>query len=449
MAGGTALEAKGLARRAALLAPLALTGCGLWDRWFSESQKPPIPGKREAVLPPGRPLLATPSAPKVGLPGPVRNAAWPQAGGNPAHNMGHLAANADLAQAWSVRIGEGGGYRRKILAQPVVANGLVYAMDSDGTVTAFTLSNGSQVWRTETKGKHIRSSNVGGGLGVAGGAVYAVNGLGDVVALDAAKGSEQWRIDLGVPTRSAPTIVENRLFLTTIEDKLLALAATDGHTIWTFQGDSTSPALLGRPAPAFANGLVIAGFSSGELACLRAETGVVVWSDSLGGYANGGVTADFSAIRGRPAISSGRVLAIGMGGLMLCLDLPTGRRLWELEVSGEDSPWVAGDWVFINSLAQQLAAVTIADGLVAWVAPLPRWRNPTKSTGSVTWYGPTLMGDRLVVAGTEKQALSVSPYSGSILGQEKLPSPASPVEPVVADGTLLLISDDGRLLALR
>ena len=448
MAGKTVVEPRGLARRAALLAPLALTGCGLWDKWFNESQKPPIPGRREPVLAPGRALAVDPTVSKVVLPPPVRNAAWPQAGGNPAHDMGHLAASPSLSEAWSVSIGEGGGYRRKILAQPVVANGLVYTMDSAGTVTAFALANGSQIWRTETRGKHVRSSNVGGGLGLSGGALYAVNGLGDVVALDAAKGSEQWRIDLGIPTRSAPTVVENRLFFTTIEDKLLALAASDGHTIWTFQGGAASPAMLGRPAPAFANGLVLSGFSSGELACLRAENGNVVWSDSLGGYAGAG-SADFSAIRGRPAISGGRVVATSMGGLMLCLDLPTGRRLWECQVSSEDSPWVAGEWVFVLSLAQQLAALTMADGKVAWVAPLPRWRNADKGTGSITWFGPTLMGDRLVVAGTESQALSISPYTGSILGQEKLPSPASPLEPVVADGTLLLVSDDGKLLALR
>ena len=382
----TALEPTRLARRAALLAPLALTGCGLWDKWFGEAPKPPLPGMREPVLPPGRSLMMDPSAPKVVLPPPVRNAAWPQAGGNPAHDMDHLAANPALAQAWSVSIGEGGGYRRKILAQPVVANGLVYTMDSAGTVTAFTLAAGAQVWRTETRGKDVSSSNVGGGLGVGGGILYAVNGLGDLVALDAAKGTEHWRTYLGAPGRSAPTIVEGRLFLTTIEDKLLAVAATDGHVIWTFQGASVQPAVLGRPAPAFANGLVVAGFSSGELACLRAESGNVVWTDSLGGYAGGAAGADFSAIRGRPAISAGRVVATGMGGLMLCLDLPTGRRLWERQVGSEDSPWVAGDWVFMVSLSQQMAALTMAGGNVAWMAQLPRWVNaeksPTRSPGA-------------------------------------------------------------------
>ena len=41
-----------LTRRSALLAPLALGGCGLWDDWFG-TNKTPLPGKRRADL--GRP----------------------------------------------------------------------------------------------------------------------------------------------------------------------------------------------------------------------------------------------------------------------------------------------------------------------------------------------------------------------------------------------------------
>ena len=40
-------------------------------------------------------------------------------------------------------------------------------------------------------------------------------------------------------------------------------------------------------------------------------------------------------------------------------------------------------------------------------------------------------------------------YTGEILGRQKLSAAAAPLEPVVADGTLLLITDDARLLALR
>jgi outer membrane protein assembly factor BamB len=330
----------------------------------------------------------------------------------------------------------------------VVANGVVYTMDSRAVVAAFTLDSGASVWRTDSKAKDVDSTNIGGGLAAAGNTVYAVNGLGDVVALDAATGAEKWRTNIGAPGRSSPTVVEGRLFLTTIQDKILALAASDGHQIWTYQAVAATPSVLGRPAPAFANGLVVAGFSSGELACLRAESGNVLWTDNLGGAA-AGTAADFSAIRGRPAISNGRVIATGMGGLTLALDLPTGRRLWERQVGGEDSPWVAGDWLFMIALSQQLAAINAADGRVAWVSALPRWENEEKQTGAIAWWGPALLGDRLVVTSTAKDALSVSPYTGDILSRQPLSGEAAPLEPVVADGTLLLISDDGRLLALR
>ncbi len=436
-----------LSRRAALLAPLALGGCGLWDDWFG-SKKTPLPGKREPILVGRRGLQVDAGTPKVVLPPEVRNAAWPQAGGNPAHFMGHLAAGERLAEAWSADIGAGGGYRRKILAQPVVADGIVYVMDSDAVVTAFDLSGGGRVWRFDTRQEDDDSTNVGGGLAVDQGTLYAVNGLAELVALDAAKGTVRWRSNFGAPTRSAPTVVEGRLFVITIDDRLLSLATDDGRQLWSHQAAGATTSILGRPAPAYADGLAVAGFGSGELATLRATSGSVAWTDTLAAKASGGGLVDFSAIRGLPVVSDGRVYAISMGGLAVSLDLPSGRRLWEREAAGEDSPWAAGDWLFIVSLDQRIAALARDDGRAAWVTDLPRWENPEKQKDPITWYGPLLAGDRLIVAGTNHQALAVSPYTGEILGQQDLSGAAS-LGPIVADGTVFVVTDDGRLLALR
>jgi outer membrane protein assembly factor BamB len=441
------MRAASLSRRAALLAPLALGGCGLWDDWFG-THKTPLPGKREPIVVGRRALSVDEGVPKVTLPPEVRNAAWPQAGGNPAHFMGHLAAGERLAEAWTANIGEGGGYRRKILAQPVSADGVIYVMDSDAVVSAFDTTAGGRVWRFDTRKEDDDSTNVGGGLALDQGTLYAVNGLADIVALEAAKGSVRWRGSIGTPSRSAPTVVEGRIFVTTIEDKLLALATEDGRQLWTHQAANATTSVLGRPAPAYSSGLVVAGFGSGELATLRADTGNVVWTDNLAAAVRSGSLADFSAIRGLPAVGDGRVYAIGMGGLMVAVDLPTGRRLWEREVAGEDSPWAAGSWLFVVSLDQRLAAVNRDDGRVAWVTDLPRWENAEKEKDPITWFGPLLVGDRLVVAGTSHEALAVSPYTGEVLGRQELSGAAS-LGPVVVDGTVFVVSDDARLLALR
>ena len=440
--------ARTLSRRAALALPLALSGCGLWNGWFGK-EKPRLPGLREPVLS-ARNALAVPAVPPaVVLPPPVANADWPQAGGNPAHDMGQLAARPVISRAWAADIGDGGGYRQQLLAAPVVADGVVYTMDAYAHVRAFDLATGAPRWHARTRGRHVRGTNVGGGIGVADGVLYAANGLGEVVALDAAHGTPRWRAALGAPARSAPTLVAGRLFITTIDDQLLALETKDGKRLWSYRATSALTAMLGAPAPVFADGLVAAGFSSGELAAVHADTGILLWTDSLLAPEVGGTLPEISSIRGMPAIANGRVVAIGMGGLAVGIDLPSGRRLWEHAIAGEDSPWVAGDWAFVITLDQIVAAIRIADGVVAWATQLPPWRNAKEQSNPLTWFGPVLAADRLVVTGTSGEALAISPYTGAILGRQKLPGQSAAVQPVLASGTLLLLSQDGRLLALR
>jgi outer membrane protein assembly factor BamB len=435
-------------RRAALLGPLALGGCSMFDDWFG-SKKTPLPGKREPIFADRRGLVVDENPPKVVLPLPVRNAAWPQAAGNPAHMMGHLEAAADLKEAWRADIGAGGGYRAILMAQPVVLNGTVFTMDADAVVSAFALADGQRLWRADTRPEDTDSTNVGGGLGADGSALYAVNGLSQLVALDLASGKVKWRVDIGTPGRSAPTIADGRIFLTTIEDRLMAFSASDGHQLWTHQAANPLTAMLGQAAPSYYRGLVVAGFGSGELACLRAESGTVVWTDGLGQSRLRGTTGDFLSIRGAPAIVGGQVFAISMGGLLVCDDVPTGRRLWDRQVAGEDTIYAAGDWMFIISAQQELAAIRLADGRVGWVTPLPRFEDPEKRKDSYTWYGPLLVSDRLIVTGTDQEALSVSPYSGDILGRIDLSGQAAPIAPIVAQGTVLILTNDARLIALR
>ena len=438
-----------LSRRAALLAfPLMLSGCSWFDGWFGD-KKTLLPGKREAVFSDRRGLVVDEGVAKIVLPPAVSNAGWPQAGGNPAHLMGHLAANDHLTEAWTATIGEGGGYRRILMAQPVVLDGVVFTMDSDAQVSAYALTDGKRLWQADTKPQDTDSTNVGGGLGADGTTLYAVNGLSQLLALDVATGKEKWRRDIGVPGRSAPTIADGRVFLTTIDDHLLAFAAIDGRPLWTYQAAEPVNSMLGQPAPAYYRGLVVVGLGSGELACLRADSGSVAWSDSLGASRGRASIADFLSIRGAPVINNGQVFAISMGGLLICNDVPSGRRLWERQVAGEDTPTIAGDWMFVISAQQELAAVRISDGRIAWITQLPRFEDPEKRRNTLTWYGPLLASDRLIVTGTNNDALSISPYTGENLGHLTLSGAAAPFPPIVADSTVLVVTNDARLLALR
>ncbi|HEX3348147.1 MAG TPA: PQQ-binding-like beta-propeller repeat protein [Acetobacteraceae bacterium] len=440
-----------LGRRAALLLPMvaALSGCDWFDDIFSD-KKPPLPGKRVAVLTGSNGLTVDPAyKPQISLPAPFANPDWPQPGGTATHEMGHLALPDVVQQAWRSSIGSGGGYRRKIMAQPVISGGRVFTMDSAGNVSAFDVANGGRIWDLDTQADDDRSGNLGGGVSVNGDTLFASTGRGELLAVQAANGEVKWRKPLGTAARAAPTLAEGRAFVPTLDDQLLCFAQDDGRRVWAYQASNATTSVLGLPSPAYAAGLVIAGFGTGDMVALRADSGVVAWSDTLAGKTGGaGTLSDLTTIRGLPVIVGDQVYGTSIGGLTLDNDVRSGRRLWDRAVGSYETPCVAGDWLFMVSTDQQLAALSRSDGQVAWVTDLPRWENEKKQRNSIVWRGPVLAGDRLILAGTNAQAISVSPYTGKILGTQDLSDKAS-VPPIVAGNTVYLVTDAGTLIALR
>ncbi len=436
-----------LSRRAALLLPLAATGCSWFDGIF-DTTKDSLPGKREDVVAARRGLEVdmTDKRP-VQVPPPAPLPQWPQPGGTASHAVGNIAISG-LTPSWRASIGEGGGYRRKITAQPIVIPGRVITMDSDGLVAAFDANTGDRAWRTDTQQDEDRSTNVGGGVSFDGTTIYASTGRAEILALDPATGAIKWRKPLGSPARSAPTVADSRLLVLTLDDRVQAFNAADGARQWGYQAATAATTLFGQAAPAYSDGIAVCGFGSGDIVALRADSGSLAWSDSLASGRGRNSVVDLSAIRALPVITDGRVYAIGAGGLLVELDLRSGRRLWEREVGGLQTPWLAGDWLFVQTLDQTLAAIGRRDGRVRWLLDLPRYDNPGKRRDPLYWTGPILAGGKLILAGSNETAVSVDPATGKLLGQIDISGPAA-VSPVAAAGMLLITTDDGSIQAFR
>lgn len=438
--------------RRALLAGAAgtLGGCSTVEGWFLPG-RPKLPGERDSVLQSGESLLQPDEgleAEAVVLPPPEPRTDWPQAGGGPSHEQGHPAAGDRLVVAWTADLGTGSSARRRIMASPVIAGGTIYAMDAESQVSAFDAASGHRRWRIDARPEEDAEGGLGGGLAVTGDTLVVVNGWGEVVSVAAADGAIRWRRRLPAPARGGAAVDERHAFVPTVEGQLTATTLQDGQGLWTWRGSGSGTGLLGIPAPALDRASVVAAFPSGELVAVRLDNGRAIWMESLA--ASGGLApiSELSSIRAAPVITGGRVIAISAGGLFVALDLRSGRRVWEREVAGIETPWVAGEWIFVVTANQELAAFLRRDGRAKWVTPLERWRDAEKKRDPIRWVGPALAGDRLIVANSQGSAQSVSPYTGEVLGTLRLPG-AVAVGPVVAGGMVYLVTDGATLVALR
>jgi outer membrane protein assembly factor BamB len=442
-------------RRAALLGAATLGGAGLLggcstlEGWFLPA-RPRLPGERDAILAADSLLQPDPGldAEPVTLPPPDARADWPQQGGNAANAPGHPAAADRLAVAWTASFGSGAGSRQRLLAQPVVAGGLVFAMDVDSQVSAFDAETGRRRWRIDARPENDRSGGLGGGLAVEGELLVAANGWAEVLGIAVADGSIAWRRRLPAPARGAPAVYQGRAFVATVEGQLTATQLSDGAPLWTWRGATGGTGLLGIPAPAVDAGSVVAAFASGELAALRPDNGRLLWVESLASTGGLAPISELSSVRAAPAIAGGRVIALAAGGLFVSLDQRSGRRVWEREIAGHQSFWLAGDWIFALTTGQELAAFLRRDGRAKWVTAMDRWRDAERKRGPIRWTGPALAGDRLILGNSEGRAAAVSPYTGEVLGTQRLPGPVS-LPAIAAAGTVFMATDDATLVALR
>lgn len=433
----------------ALVAVSLLSGCGI----FGGRRGPTTPtvGERIPVLGVEGQVEVDPALADIPVTVPPAqvNSEWSQPGGNASKSMGHVALSGAISQVWTVSIGEGSSARARLAAEPVVAEGRVYTIDTRATVRAFNADTGETVWSTQVRGENSPSETLfGGGVSHANGRVYATNGAGDAAALDAATGAIVWNVKPGGPLRGAPTVSQDTIYVISQDNQLYALNAENGETRWTGAGAFEQAGVFGTAAPAFAQSTVVAGFSSGELTAYRYENGQVVWQDALARTGVSTVVGTISDIDADPVIEQGRVFAVGQGGRMVAVELITGQRAWEINIAGISTPWVAGDWLFVVTDQAKVLAIARASGRIRWIAELPRYRDPEDRQGPIFWRGPVLAGNRLILTSSNGQIAYVSPADGTVQATVDTGSSIS-LPPVVANNTLYILSDAGRLTALR
>ena len=430
-------------------AALALGGCSLLNR----DKKPttPVVGERIAVLTTesGVSIDPTTAALPMTLPVPVVNPGWTQSGGNESKSMGHLALGASLTEVWSATIGRGTSLSARLAAAPVVADGRVYTIDTTATVRAFEAQSGAPLWATQFGTERGNESSLfGGGLAFGNGRIYATNGLGFVTALDASNGGQVWQVRPGGPLRGSPTVTGDAIYVMSQDNQLYSLKTADGTTNWSAAAALEIAGVFGVASPAFAQGTLVAGFSSGELNAYRYENGRVVWQDALARTTVRTSVSSISDIDAEPVIDSGQVIAIGQGGRMVALELISGQRMWELNLAGISTPWVAGDWAFVLTDDAKLIAIARATGKVRWINQLPQFRNEKSKSGPIGYTGPVLAGGRLIVASSSGAIINVDPVTGAFQGQAGIKSSIT-LPPVVANSMLYILDDSGRLHAFR
>jgi len=430
------------------LIPQVCTGC---TGWWGEREAPRIPGNRISVLSEQRPpLTITGDQRLVSIPRPHRNTSWPQAGGFAHHAMHHLSAPGSLTKIWSRALGGGSSKYQQLLGSPVIFEGKIYVITADAVVTELKASNGEKGWSKKLGlllGKGSEGT-LGGGLAVSGNLLFATTGAGIVFCMDRRNGKVIWTKNIGTPIRSGPAIYDGQVIVSDITNKTYSFDKNNGSRRWQHSGILERAIFMGGSSPAASKSIVVVSHSSGELVAIGAQNGNQLWIESLVGKRKADPISNISHSRGNPIIDRNLVVASSNSGRTIATDLASGTRVWETNFGSSESPWVAGEYVYLVTTNRQLVCLVRQTGKVVWVTQLKSFENSRDKEKPIQWTGPVLAGDRVLVAGSSGEVWSLSPFDGEPLGKIRV-SNALYLSPVVADEIVYFLDDNARLYAYR
>jgi outer membrane protein assembly factor BamB len=181
--------------------------------------------------------------------------------------------------------------------------------------------------------------------------------------------------------------------------------------------------------------------------CLDAASGEKIWQDSYASEGTTGGASGFQGPRCSPTVVDGKVITLGVRGILSCLDAATGNVLWRKDdFQGKwpmfytaSSPIVA-DNLCIAELGGSdgggIVAYDLATGEERW-----RWTEDGPSYGSPV--SMTVAGTRMILAPTEKSLVGVAAADGKLLWRIQFTQGRMNSATPIVDGQTMIVAGPG------
>ncbi|MFM7242870.1 MAG: PQQ-binding-like beta-propeller repeat protein [Planctomycetaceae bacterium] len=327
---------------------------------------------------------------------------------------------------------------------PVIAGGVVYVGDLDGTFHALSLADGTDRWSFKAEDAGFPSAAALGGVGDTRFVVVG-DDVGVVRAFDAASGAIRWTYETDGEISGGPTVLDGpdgpRVLVGSQDASLACLDLATGARVWKHEiADQI------RCSP------TVARTSAGDRVFLAGCDGKLHVIDAATGTETGSVPID-GPTGTTPASLGDRVFFGTEGGMFFAIDVVKGEVAWRAAATAagqsyRSSAAVAGDLAIVGFRGKAIEAFSVADGERTWKRPMRGRVEASPAVASMT--GPDGAPARAVAI--------VADSAGTIAALD-----AATGEPTwefdagggfgggaaVADGRVVLASDDGIVWCFR
>jgi hypothetical protein len=286
--------------------------------------------------------------------------------------------------------------KKAIIAEPVVAKGIMYSIDKQGYVSAFSLKEKKLLWSKNIAGNEVDRYFYSGGILFSDNKLYVTYGSRNLVVLDVESGNELIRKEFPDIIRTKPVMADDKLLLVqTISNQVIAYNTKSSKLMWMHEGGIEIISSRNHIHPVLYNGYALVSYSSGEVVYLNASNGSELWRYSLSSSEELGLpNFEPSVIITKPIISGNFAYFASSNRKIIKLDLKEGKEVWIKTADDIQSMTLHDNSLIVTNNARQIALLSTTDGKVSWTGDLisPKERM-SKKPKTVTFLDPFVVKD--------------------------------------------------------
>jgi len=209
-------------------------------------------------------------------------------------------------------------------------------------------------------------------------------------------------------------------------------------------GDAT-PALVGDKLYVFAR-----QESEEVTLCLNAVTGKELWRAKYDAKAAGGPAASHPGPRSSPAVAGGKVVTLGLCGLVSCLDAAEGKKLWRRDDFEGAWPqfFTSSSPIIIDGMCVAQLGGEQKGGIVGYdlASGEPKWKWTDDGTAYASPALLTVGATKMIVTLTAKKIVGIGAADGKLLWESPFAAQGrayNAATPII-DGQTVIYAGSGR-----
>lgn len=407
--------------------------------YFDEPEKI-LPGKRENVFEFDDDIIVK-SSQKIIIDKSISVNTWSQQYQNERNHLFHFKSNASLKLKKKIRLKNLAFDKIDHVTIPVFNEKNLFYADNEYNIYSLDIEKNKINWRQKLEQEKKEELPFIGGFSLSENNLFITTGLGFVHAINIKNGNIIWSKNFLAQFSRPPLSIGKFIYVVSDDNQTFALDRK-GNLVWSHAGNLEEVSIIGGSKPIIHDGILIVSYSSGEIYALNSADGSLIWFDNItsGNFFNKSAVND---IQSPLTIVEDRIYVPSFSDKFIVYELFNGNEIWNLRLSSLNPIVVSGRSIYLVDTTGRLLCLDKENGKLLWAVQL----KISDDGDEVTWYGPLLTSNKIILTNSIGSVISISPFTGKLMSRINF-SEELVANPIQYGQQLILISKKGTLFIL-